>query len=410
MDSLTQIVLGAAVGQAAQGKKLGNRAMLWGAVGGTIPDLDIIGNYFMSEIDALAFHRGISHSITFAVLFSFLIAWLVKSYYASEVYKNKYYKWLCTAVGVLVIGIGGLLVTFISFSLGGNLSMWISILLCSAIGIYFIYRLKVHYLDIELMEVSTDYKVWYSLFFWTIFTHPLLDCFTVYGTQLFAPFSDYRVAFNNISVADPMYTVLFLIGLIPSALSPRNSKNRVRWNWIGIGLSSLYMVFTLYNKYEVDKVMRSSLAAENIVYEKYLTNPSILNNVLWSGTAETDSFYVQGYYSFFDKEKKFKFHKIRKSHHLIEGHEDDHDIEILRWFSNQYYSILERSDGRLQFNDMRYGRFSEENDNEDNFIFKFIIIEDEASDNYVIKEGEGGPPRGNEDEMMRQLWNRIKGI
>ena len=41
MDSLTQIVLGAAVGEAVLGKKVGNRAMLWGAVAGTIPDLDV---------------------------------------------------------------------------------------------------------------------------------------------------------------------------------------------------------------------------------------------------------------------------------------------------------------------------------------------------------------------------------
>ncbi|MFM8916554.1 MAG: metal-dependent hydrolase, partial [Bacteroidota bacterium] len=35
MDSLTQIVLGAAVGEVLLGKKLGNKAMLLGAIGGT---------------------------------------------------------------------------------------------------------------------------------------------------------------------------------------------------------------------------------------------------------------------------------------------------------------------------------------------------------------------------------------
>ena len=69
MDSLTQIVLGAAVGEVCLGKKLGNKAMVWGAVAGTIPDLDILGNLFMTELGALAFHRGISHSIFFAVFF-----------------------------------------------------------------------------------------------------------------------------------------------------------------------------------------------------------------------------------------------------------------------------------------------------------------------------------------------------
>ena len=49
MDSLTQIILGAAVGEATLGRKVGNRAMLWGAVGGTIPDLDVLGGLFLSS-------------------------------------------------------------------------------------------------------------------------------------------------------------------------------------------------------------------------------------------------------------------------------------------------------------------------------------------------------------------------
>ncbi|MGB0250280.1 MAG: metal-dependent hydrolase, partial [Flavobacteriales bacterium] len=46
MDSLSQIVLGAAVGEAVLGKKLGNRAMVWGAVAGTLPDMDVLGQFF----------------------------------------------------------------------------------------------------------------------------------------------------------------------------------------------------------------------------------------------------------------------------------------------------------------------------------------------------------------------------
>ncbi len=41
MDSLTQIVLGAAVGEAVLGKKARNKAMLYGAIAGTIPNLDV---------------------------------------------------------------------------------------------------------------------------------------------------------------------------------------------------------------------------------------------------------------------------------------------------------------------------------------------------------------------------------
>jgi inner membrane protein len=52
LDSLTQIVLGASVGEAVLGKKVGNKAILWGAIAGTIPDLDVILRSFTNEISA----------------------------------------------------------------------------------------------------------------------------------------------------------------------------------------------------------------------------------------------------------------------------------------------------------------------------------------------------------------------
>ena len=70
MDSLTQIVLGAACGEAVLGKKIGNRALFFGAIGGTIPDMDVfVGKLlYNNQIDAMAFHRGFMHSFLFAIL------------------------------------------------------------------------------------------------------------------------------------------------------------------------------------------------------------------------------------------------------------------------------------------------------------------------------------------------------
>ncbi|GGK37184.1 MULTISPECIES: metal-dependent hydrolase [Flavobacteriaceae] len=92
MDSLTQIVLGAAVGEAVLGKKVGNKAMLYGGIAGTIPDLDIISSYFTDTVTAISIHRGFTHSIVFAVLFAFIFGWIVSKY---EIYKNiKGWFWL----------------------------------------------------------------------------------------------------------------------------------------------------------------------------------------------------------------------------------------------------------------------------------------------------------------------------
>jgi inner membrane protein len=74
MDSLTQIVLGAACGEIALGKKIGNKALLFGAIGGTIKDLDVfIGKLlYTNKIQAMAFHRGFMHSLLRAVLATFV--------------------------------------------------------------------------------------------------------------------------------------------------------------------------------------------------------------------------------------------------------------------------------------------------------------------------------------------------
>ena len=78
MDSLTQIVLGAAVAEVIAGKKLGNRAILYGGILGTIPDLDVVVGKFYDIVTANDIHRGFSHSIVFFLLASPLLAFVLK--------------------------------------------------------------------------------------------------------------------------------------------------------------------------------------------------------------------------------------------------------------------------------------------------------------------------------------------
>jgi len=80
MDSLTQATLGAAVGEAIFGKNIGYKAPLIGAVLGTLPDLDIIANPVLSNINELYFHRSISHSFFFVFIVSPLLGWILNRY------------------------------------------------------------------------------------------------------------------------------------------------------------------------------------------------------------------------------------------------------------------------------------------------------------------------------------------
>lgn len=73
MDSLTQIVLGAAVAEYFVGRKLGNRALLYGGILGTIPDLDVFVGMFYDIVTSNEIHRGFSHSIVFFLLLTPLL-------------------------------------------------------------------------------------------------------------------------------------------------------------------------------------------------------------------------------------------------------------------------------------------------------------------------------------------------
>lgn len=81
MDSLTHTVLGACIGQALAGKKIGKQAMLWGAIANNLPDIDVLTSFWMSQAEGLLAHRGFTHSILFALLVSPLLAFLFHRWY-----------------------------------------------------------------------------------------------------------------------------------------------------------------------------------------------------------------------------------------------------------------------------------------------------------------------------------------
>ena len=77
MDSLTQIFLGIATAELVASKKLQNKTFIYGAILGTLPDLDIIVGKFMSDVDGVAIHRGLSHSLLFFIFLAPLLGLLI---------------------------------------------------------------------------------------------------------------------------------------------------------------------------------------------------------------------------------------------------------------------------------------------------------------------------------------------
>ncbi len=84
MDSLTQATLGAAIGEAVLGKKLGNRALCWGLLFGTLPDLDVLISPLLDTAQRLQWHRGASHSLLIMLLASLLLAKPLSKFWSAE--------------------------------------------------------------------------------------------------------------------------------------------------------------------------------------------------------------------------------------------------------------------------------------------------------------------------------------
>lgn len=80
MDSITQAALGAAIGQAVLGKRIGPKAAIAGALVATIPDLDVFLRVFYSSYDMLRIHRGISHSLIFGVFGALLLSFVFQRF------------------------------------------------------------------------------------------------------------------------------------------------------------------------------------------------------------------------------------------------------------------------------------------------------------------------------------------
>lgn len=74
------------------------------------------------------------------------------------------------------------------------------------------------------LQKSGNFSAWLWLCFWALITHPLLDVFTVYGTQLLAPLSNHRFSFCAIPIIDPLYSIPLLLSVIIGFFIKNNLK------------------------------------------------------------------------------------------------------------------------------------------------------------------------------------------
>jgi inner membrane protein len=79
MDSVTQAVFGAAVQGAVLGKWQGRKALIYGAMLGTLPDMDVVLD-FGDAVANMTYHRGFSHSLFVLLPVALAMTWLVRRF------------------------------------------------------------------------------------------------------------------------------------------------------------------------------------------------------------------------------------------------------------------------------------------------------------------------------------------
>lgn len=411
MDSLTQIVLGAAVGEAVLGRKVGNRAMLWGAIGGTIPDLDVFANMTTDTMSALAYHRAFTHSLTFGFLAPALLGLIVHRLYGGDdkvPWKiSRPLEMLAAFIAFyLLLTVGSYLMPIEVFEIPKIAAVITLVVATIAATVFLREKLRRRPSSNEI----GSFRGWTLLFFGAIVTHPLLDCFTAYGTQLLQPFSAHRATWNTISVADPLYTLPFLLLLILAGRRMRGSQSRKRLNTAGLVVSSTYLLLTVFNNFNVASILKKSLVDQSIPASRYIMSPTILNNVLWQATVQgpSDQYYFSRY-SLLDQQRTFEpFKPVQGQHELLANYQDTRELKLLNWFTKGYIGYIPLDSGRVQVNDLRYGIFGEDPKDPNQYIFHWII--DTTQSPLRIYQEAGPSEDVDMGEMFGGLWTRMKGI
>lgn len=218
MDTVTQILLGATVGHVVAGRKLGPRAMVYGALGGLLPDLDVLA----SSSEPLAewkYHRGFTHALWFGPVVGTAFGWI-----------------------------------------GWKLARW---------------RRP------DTPGAADDaLKYWIGIWVLSIFTHPLLDLFTVYGTQLLAPFSRERFAISGVPIIDPVYTLILAAGLIFIGKSGVRSRKAFIASTTALSMTTAYVFLGWGQNFRAERLAQASLAARGSspqVLDVYTTMFSIFH-------------------------------------------------------------------------------------------------------------------------------------
>lgn len=197
----------------------------------------------------------------------------------------------------------------------------------------------------------------YTFLFLTWFTHVLIDCFNSYGTQLYAPFSNKPVAFENIAIIDLFFTLPMLLGLIFCLFRKRESAGRTRLVTLVTLWICMYTACSFAIQYKARNYFTQVLAANDVSAEEMSVSPTLSNIFLWRMLAKTEDSYFICYWSLFDDANLAPvIDQVQRDPELAKDFTDSRAFQTIDWFSSGNWKAFFYSDepDSIYLADMRF--------------------------------------------------------
>jgi len=195
----------------------------------------------------------------------------------------------------------------------------------------------------------TAVRLWATLTL-VLFTHVLLDAFTSYGTQLFWPLATPPVAWSSLFIIDPLYSLPLLLAVL-AGLAGRH--HLVRGSILALGVSTLYIGFSLAAQQIAERRVEAGLAERGIRPEALFVAPTPFNTLLWRVVALDGERYHEALTGLLDRQPP-QIQSLPRSAALAGALDASPQHARLAWFSRGFLRY-DAIDGQLVVTDLRLG-------------------------------------------------------
>lgn len=205
-------------------------------------------------------------------------------------------------------------------------------------------------------KVTLRRAITFVLLAW--FTHVLIDCFNTYGTQIFEPFNNYRVAFGNMAIVDIFFTLPMVAGLTLCLFLKKEQRPRSICVYIISGWVMLYTLFSASMLWSARIHFKQQLSHAKIDYDAMIVSPTLSNLFLWRMVAKNEQYYYVSYWSFFDaKSRKPVIDTVVRTPAAAAPFRNTKAFQTLDWFSKGWWKVYQQPNqpDTLYFVDMRFG-------------------------------------------------------